>query len=302
MKLDIRAWAITAPILTAVSYIVCALVVAVAPELALFLMAFLFHFHADIAVWQLSWGQSVVALVFWTVGMGLLAAVFAWLHNLVIRKQPGLRRYSRQPAMPFMGKPPYSVRRYPSMKRSLLVLATGIFIAVFTAGAAFAAEPPSGQSSSDSSQAPGRKDSTGEYREFPARLPPEAPWISLALANAQSIGLSPEQQRALETLRSDYQQRAGHDREAIEKAEVDLERILSASPVDMDKVQTALNAIGALNTSARLSRIETLIKGRAVLSPDQQAKLQALVAKESGAHGYMMRRYHGRDDGERETK
>jgi hypothetical protein len=85
MKLDIRAWALTAAILAAVCYIVRALVIALIPEAALAAMAVVFHVNSDIAVWQLSWGASIVAFVLWTVGMGLLAAAFAWLHNRLVR-------------------------------------------------------------------------------------------------------------------------------------------------------------------------------------------------------------------------
>ena len=85
MKLNIRAWAISAAVLTAVSYILCAILVAVAPNFALLIMGFLFHFHPDIEVWQLGWGASMVALILWTAGMGLLAAAFGWLHNRLLR-------------------------------------------------------------------------------------------------------------------------------------------------------------------------------------------------------------------------
>lgn len=184
------------------------------------------------------------------------------------------------------------------MKRMLLFLATGFFVAVSGLGAPLAADAPPGQPSPKASQSPGRQDSPGTEKGLPA----EAPWISLALANAQSISLSAEQQRTLETLRSDYQQRAARDRESIEQAELDLERILSASPPDLDRVRAQLNTIGTLTAAARFSRIETLIKGRAVLNPDQWAKLQALAAKEWQARGSMMRRYHGFDESDRETK
>jgi Spy/CpxP family protein refolding chaperone len=191
------------------------------------------------------------------------------------------------------------------MKRTLLSLATGLFIALFALGAALAADTQSRQSAPTASQAQERSDSStsGQAQGAESVLGSEAPWISLALANAEALGLSADQRKTLEGLRSEYQERAVHHQELIEKSENDLQKLLSATPVNIDQVRAALNTIGSLNVSMRLSRIETLIKGKAVLSAEQRAKLQTLVAKAAGkGDGSMMGHKHDSDDCDRETK
>lgn len=128
-----------------------------------------------------------------------------------------------------------------------------------------------------------------------AALPAEAPWISLALQNIERIGLSKDQVRKLESLRTEFHQQATRETQTIATAEQELERLLSSEPADITRVRTQTEKIGALSASLRLSRIETLLKGKLLLSPEQRTNLQALIARSaSEAHNAMMERVHGK--------
>ena len=81
MKLDPRAFTGTAAILTAVSYVVCAVVVTAFPELRDAALHVLFHIDGNFGTLPLSLGLHVLSFAVWVAGMSLLAWVFAALYN-----------------------------------------------------------------------------------------------------------------------------------------------------------------------------------------------------------------------------
>jgi 2TM family of unknown function (DUF5676) len=84
MKLDTRAFAIAAAIVSATLFLICALFVAVAPEAT---TNFAGHLHADLSGFtrSLTWPNFFGGLVCWTLGTGLVAAALAWLYNRLLR-------------------------------------------------------------------------------------------------------------------------------------------------------------------------------------------------------------------------
>lgn len=70
--------------------------------------------------------------------------------------------------------------------------------------------------------------------------------------------------------------------------------LLQTDPVKLSLVRQKVDRIGKLQNDLRKSRIETLVDGRAVLDPEQQGKLQDLVARSlADKHNAMMERFHG---------
>jgi len=115
-----------------------------------------------------------------------------------------------------------------------------------------------------------------------ARLGLEAPWVSLALVNAERIGLSDEQIRQLELLRTEFERTAASQSRSIATGERGLQQLLVAQPVDLRRVSAQLDEIATLRSTLRLRRIETLLAGRDLLSTDQRERLQASARLEPG--------------------
>lgn len=176
------------------------------------------------------------------------------------------------------------------MKLTQNALAVAAILALFLGGQAMAGEDRTGSAASGETVAPCH-DTTNVSA---TALPAEAPWISLAITNGKGIGLSQEQTRTLEKLRSDFQQLSKGQMKAIANAERELNQLLQGDPVKLSLVREQVDRIGALNNDLRQRRIETLLEGRTVLDAEQQEKLQELVARSAvEKHNTMMERYHG---------
>ncbi|MBI4487653.1 MAG: periplasmic heavy metal sensor [Deltaproteobacteria bacterium] len=107
----------------------------------------------------------------------------------------------------------------------------------------------------------------------------ERPLITLMLRHREELGLSPEQVRDLERVRSDFQREAIRREADLRVAEADLSRLLDAESVDLMEVEPKIREIERLRAELRLARIRTLEQGKAQLSPEQRKKLQNLLAE-----------------------
>lgn len=81
MMLNVKAFTGTVAILTAVSYVLCAVTVSIMPELRDLAIQFLIHVDVDFETVQLSFGLHVLSFVIWVVGMSILAWLFAVIYN-----------------------------------------------------------------------------------------------------------------------------------------------------------------------------------------------------------------------------
>ena len=99
------------------------------------------------------------------------------------------------------------------------------------------------------------------------------------LRNRQQLDLSPQQVQDLEGLRDGYQRQAVRSEADIRVAEMDLQRLLKADPVDLEQVKATLQEIERLKTELRLERIRAIEQGKALLNPNQREKLQALLGE-----------------------
>jgi Spy/CpxP family protein refolding chaperone len=106
----------------------------------------------------------------------------------------------------------------------------------------------------------------------------QQPVISLLLRNREKIGLSEEQVKKLEQLRSDFEKETIRNEADIRIAEIDLNNLLQAPNADMGKIEAKIRDIERLRADLRIARIRAIEKGKALLSADQRKKLQELIS------------------------
>ncbi len=105
----------------------------------------------------------------------------------------------------------------------------------------------------------------------------DVPLITIALWHAKDLGLTPEQSRALDTLRSDFQRMADLKVTQLQRLEFDLQRLLNREEVDLARVETAIRQVEGIRTELRLGRVKTLEMAKATLTPEQRLKLQPVL-------------------------
>lgn len=106
----------------------------------------------------------------------------------------------------------------------------------------------------------------------------ERPLISIMLSHRQELGLTPAQVQELERLRADFQREAIKRDADLQVAEVDLAAFLKADPVDLSKAEAKIREIERLRADLRIGRVRAIEQGKAQLTPEQRAKLAALLA------------------------
>lgn len=89
MKLDTRAFAIAAAIISAALFLICGFFVAVAPEATTNFAGHLIHADLSSFTRSLTWGTFFGGLVCWTLGTGLVAAALAGLYNRLAGARAG---------------------------------------------------------------------------------------------------------------------------------------------------------------------------------------------------------------------
>jgi Spy/CpxP family protein refolding chaperone len=106
----------------------------------------------------------------------------------------------------------------------------------------------------------------------------QQPVISLLLRNREKIGLSDDQVKKLEQLRSDFEKETIRNEADIRVAEIDLNNLLQAPSADMPKIEVKIREIERLRADLRIARIRAIDKGKALLSTDQRKRLQELIS------------------------
>jgi DNA gyrase/topoisomerase IV subunit A len=109
----------------------------------------------------------------------------------------------------------------------------------------------------------------------------ERPLISLMLRNREKLGLSDEQVRRMEQLRTEFEKESIRKDADRRVAEMDLDALLNAPNVDMAKVEAKVREIEKQRADLRLARIRAIEKAKEQLTADQRKKLQE-VLKEPG--------------------
>ena len=106
----------------------------------------------------------------------------------------------------------------------------------------------------------------------------QQPVISLLLRNREKLGLSDDQVKKLEQLRSDFEKETIRNEADIRVAEIDLNNLLQAQNADLAKVEAKIRDIERLRADLRIARIRAIEKGKALLTAEQRKKLQELLS------------------------
>jgi hypothetical protein len=107
--------------------------------------------------------------------------------------------------------------------------------------------------------------------------------ISLMLRNRERLGLTADQVKYLEQLRSDFAKESIRSEANLRIAELDLTSLLEAQPVDMPGVEAKIRDIERIRADLRIARVRSIEKGKAQLSAEQRRKLQELEADQNFA-------------------
>jgi Heavy-metal resistance len=105
----------------------------------------------------------------------------------------------------------------------------------------------------------------------------ERPLISTMLRNREKLGLSADQAKNLEQLRDNFQKELIRKEADLRVAEMDLNSLLEAQPVDMSRIEAKVREIERLRADIRLARIRAIEKGKEQLTVEQRKKLQDLL-------------------------
>lgn len=101
----------------------------------------------------------------------------------------------------------------------------------------------------------------------------ERPWISFALAHAKDLALTPDQVKALTTLREDFQKDGARWAQEIREGEATLAKFYTQKPLDLTAIEAKLKEIAAKQAELRLARVKAIDKGVALLTEEQRPKL-----------------------------
>jgi hypothetical protein len=105
----------------------------------------------------------------------------------------------------------------------------------------------------------------------------ERPLVTIILSHRHELGLTSAQVQGLERIRDDFQRDAIKLDADQRVAQMDLAALLRADPVDLAKVEAKVREIERLRSDLRIGRIRAVERGKALLTPEQRAKLQALA-------------------------
>ena len=107
----------------------------------------------------------------------------------------------------------------------------------------------------------------------------EGPLVSIMLAHRQELGLSAAQVQELERIRTDFQREAIKLDADLRVAQMDVSALLRSDPVDLERTERTVREIERRRADLRIGRIRAIEQGKAVLGPEQRAKLRALLAE-----------------------
>ncbi len=99
-------------------------------------------------------------------------------------------------------------------------------------------------------------------------------FFSLILKLQEKLNLSTEQIEKLKKLQSEFQKETLKRNAELQVAEIELNEFQTQDPLDLGKVDAKLKQIEAFRTELRLAYINTIEKGKAVLTSEQQKNLE----------------------------
>jgi len=171
------------------------------------------------------------------------------------------------------------------MKRHILVALLAAALSAPCAQNLLAGEPSN--AASNEQRAQGWDDYGRELRGWfnrwwnrlnSSRTRGERPLISLMLRNREKLGLSDDQVRRMEQLRTDFEKESIRKEADVRVAEMDLEALLDAPSVEMGKAEAKVREIEKTRADLRIARIRAIEKAKELLTPDQRKKLHEILS------------------------
>ena len=104
----------------------------------------------------------------------------------------------------------------------------------------------------------------------------QGPLISMMLHWKDQLALTSDQERSLRELRAHFEKEAIKRTAEVDVAELELKELLEQEKVDLINVEASTKKIALLRADLRLARIKTIEAGKALLTPEQQRKLERL--------------------------
>jgi Spy/CpxP family protein refolding chaperone len=101
------------------------------------------------------------------------------------------------------------------------------------------------------------------------------------------LNLSEGQEKQLKDILYQVTKTTIKQRADVRVAEIELQQLLDADPVEMGKVETKLKDLEGLRTALRLNLIKAHEQAKGVLSPEQRQKLERLHDRHPGMQGMM---------------
>ena len=107
----------------------------------------------------------------------------------------------------------------------------------------------------------------------------ERPVISYMLSHREQLGLSPEQVRKLEGVRSDFERDARKNDDDLRRAERSLDDLQKADSVDLKQAEAKVREIERLRADQRIARIRAIEQGKGILTQEQRNRLREMQSE-----------------------
>ena len=111
-----------------------------------------------------------------------------------------------------------------------------------------------------------------------APLRGERPLVTFMLDHREKLDLTSSQVQQLEKIRNDFRRQAIRSDADLKVAEMDLEALLKADPIELKKVEAKIREIEKIKGDLRFARIQAVEEGKGLLSDEQRAKLKEMLA------------------------
>jgi len=102
----------------------------------------------------------------------------------------------------------------------------------------------------------------------------EGPLLTMMLRHSQDLGLSPDQEKKLRDLRTEFAKESVRRTAEIRVAQIELDALLEPEQWAVAQIEPKVKQIASLEGDLRVARLKTLAAGRALLTPEQLEKLK----------------------------
>lgn len=127
----------------------------------------------------------------------------------------------------------------------------------------------------------------------------EAPWISIALAHADELGLTARQVGGLGALREGFRREAERLGAEIRAVEDEIRSLYARMSPDLAALEARVRTGAGLRADLRLARMKVLALAGDFLTAEQRVRLGELARTTGGMHGASM---HGAPGGDAEPR